>query len=344
MNALTSRAFRAASINEDARTCDFVASTDAVDSFGEIVDQGSWDLERYKANPVVLFAHSSRDLPIGQCTRCEVVSTIGGPQLECTIRFLTEDKNPKAEQVWKMVRDSELRAVSVGFIPRSMRYEKRNGKDVYVLSDNELAEISVVPIPANPEALAKMKARAFTDACGETVTIPAAESAGAPTMENVQMDQKDFDAAIAAKDAEIKTLADKADAAEKSAAEVSADRDSLRTSLAEKDALIAERDAKIKAAEDEAASLRDQLIERDVDAIVGVKIVPAQRDAYVALAKKDRKLFDQFVSGASDLNLTAPVIDPASNESAPAAKALGDLLTSDDVADPSASASLGDLL
>lgn len=341
MTTMLSRAFRAATIDAEARTCDFVASTDAVDSYGEIVEQ-SWDLDRYKANPVVLFAHSSRDLPIGQCTRCEVVSTIGGPQLECTIRFLTEDKNPRAEQVWKMVRDSELRAVSVGFIPRSVRYEKRNGKDVYVLSDNELAEISVVPIPANPEALAKMKAKAFTDACGETI-ITAAGPASETTVETIQMDQKEFDAALAAKDAEINTLAAALaakDAEVEQAAETArAERDALQSSVAEKEQALQTLTA-------ENAKLRDAAIVRDVEALVGVKILPPQRDAYVRLAKESPDLYAKFIADAPDLNLTAPVIEPAATNNAPAAKSLGDLLHGSGDAEPATdgAASLGDLL
>ena len=74
-------------IRELTRECDFVASTDAIDSYDEVVDQQNWVLERFMANPVALWAHQSRELPIGTVTRCEVVNG----RLECTIQFSTED-------------------------------------------------------------------------------------------------------------------------------------------------------------------------------------------------------------------------------------------------------------
>lgn len=154
-------------IDSASRSITAIASTDAVDAYGEIVDQGTWDLKRYESNPVVLFAHDSRELPIGRCTSVGVE----GGQLKCRIQFLTPDANPKAEQVWQAVRQGALRAISVGFIPREVREEKRDGRAVTVLSDNELLEISVVPIPANPEAL--MRARTAPNVPASIANIAA---------------------------------------------------------------------------------------------------------------------------------------------------------------------------
>lgn len=168
---LVCRAFAIRAVREGARECDFVASTDAVDSYGEIVEQ-DWDLARYKANPVALYNHSryGTTLPIGHATKCEVEEGTG---LVCTLRFVTAEANPLAEQVWQSIRQKSLRAVSVGFRPRDVRRELRDGKEVYVLSDNELHEISVVPIPANPEALARFAARA---AAGRAAPPPTTET------------------------------------------------------------------------------------------------------------------------------------------------------------------------
>lgn len=138
--------FTTRSFNEAARTCDFIASTTAIDSYDEVVEQ-DWDLSRYKKNPIVLWMHK-KDAPIGHCERIEVV----GGRLECTIKF---ERHEQADQVFRMIGSGTLRAVSVGFMPGQYRVDKRGGKDVYVMSGNKLHEISVVTIPANPEALAK---------------------------------------------------------------------------------------------------------------------------------------------------------------------------------------------
>jgi HK97 family phage prohead protease len=135
-------------INESGRSIDCIASTETVDSYGDIVEQ-VWNLQRYLANPVVLFAHNSRELPIGHAENVRVESGA----LRARIIFATADANPKAEQVWQSVRQKTLRGVSVGFYPNAVREEKRDGRSVLVLSDNELHEISVVPVPANPDAV-----------------------------------------------------------------------------------------------------------------------------------------------------------------------------------------------
>lgn len=140
----------------ETREASFVASTAAVDAHGEIVEQ-DWDLSRFRSNPVVLYAHQSRDLPIGKCTRCEVVNG----RLECTIKFASASASPLAAQVYELVKEGTLRAVSVGFIPGDARLETRAGRDVVVLSKNVLHEISIVPIPSNPEAIAMTRAKAF---------------------------------------------------------------------------------------------------------------------------------------------------------------------------------------
>lgn len=140
----------------ETRTASFVASTEIQDADGDIVEQ-SWRLERYKRNPVVLFAHDNRSLPIGRASEVEVKDG----QLVADITFASAEANPLAENVWKSVQEGTLRAVSVGFRPHQIKSERRDDKDVYLLGDNELYEISVVPIPSNPEALARMKALAI---------------------------------------------------------------------------------------------------------------------------------------------------------------------------------------
>lgn len=138
----------------ERRALDVIASTDAVDSYGEIVAQ-QWQLERYAANPVVLYSHESHELPIG---RAENVRVEDG-KLLATLVLATGTE--RAEEVWSLVQQGMLRGVSVGFRPHTTRWEKRDGREVLVLDDNELLEISITPIPANPEALAQLRARAL---------------------------------------------------------------------------------------------------------------------------------------------------------------------------------------
>lgn len=164
---------RAAGQGDAERVVDVIASTDALDSYGDVVVQ-DWNLERYFKNPVVLWGHNSYGMPIGFA---ENVAVQDG-KLKAAIRFVDAKANPLAEQVWEGMKQGSLRAVSVGFRPGRVDRGQRDGKDVYFLSANELIEISVVPIPANPDAVAE-RAKSLDALVARDITGPAR----APTTE-----------------------------------------------------------------------------------------------------------------------------------------------------------------
>lgn len=128
------------------REVDIVASTDSVDSYGEIVAQ-DWDLKRFKKNPIILYAHSTWQLPLGTAVKTKVEEG----RLIARVRFASAEANPQAEQIWKLVQEKVLRAVSVGFRCKKARYHAES--DTYVLSGCELYEISFCAIGANPDAV-----------------------------------------------------------------------------------------------------------------------------------------------------------------------------------------------
>ena len=140
---------------DDPRAFDVVASTDDVDMVGDVVVQ-DFDLRRYAKNPVVLYAHNwygsdpEDSLPVGFGTGVGVVDG----KLQATVHFVTADANPLAELCCQGFKQGSLRAVSIGFRSKLCRYENRDGKDVFVLSGNELLEISVCPVPMNPNSVA----------------------------------------------------------------------------------------------------------------------------------------------------------------------------------------------
>lgn len=167
----------------------FIASTAKVDSYNDIVEQG-WRLDRYMRNPVILLQHSSWSLPIGKATEVKVDALAdGAPGLVVTFMLDTEDE--EAMKVGRKLAGGFLNAVSVGFrshkqTPRATlpetdpRYSGRG----YVLADNELQELSVVTIPANPDAVAQRAApdllsalEARIRALEDAVTLPPAPSA-----------------------------------------------------------------------------------------------------------------------------------------------------------------------
>lgn len=121
----------------------FTGSTDTVDRVGDVVEQ-NWDLDNYKKNPVLLYAHDYSQLPIGRTN-----PYMDGGKLKFDVEFVPKEIYPFAGTVEAMVELGFLNAVSVGFKPLDM--------DGTRIKRSELLELSIVPIPANAEALIERK-------------------------------------------------------------------------------------------------------------------------------------------------------------------------------------------
>lgn len=144
----------------------FVASTDCVDRYDDIVDQMSWRLENYKRNPVIPVNHSySVENIVGRATdlRIEDVQVEGGKVRKALVVDVEWDTGSElGKEVAGKVERGFISAVSVGFRSRKMTPRRNLAEDDgrfgirgYLLEENELYEISVVAVPANPEALAQ---------------------------------------------------------------------------------------------------------------------------------------------------------------------------------------------
>ncbi len=129
----------------------FVISDATIDRYGDTIAADGWDFEAFKKNPVLLWAHDYAALPLG---------IMGAPwkSYGSTIKaevetFATKDENPMAPAVESMLRRGLLNAVSVGFMPKSFDF----GKEGIDYLEQELLEVSVVPVPANANALLEAK-------------------------------------------------------------------------------------------------------------------------------------------------------------------------------------------
>jgi len=130
------------STDKQAGTFEVIASTDVLDREGERIDQSGWELDNYKKNPVILWGHDIFALPIGKATDIKVEDG----SLIMSGEFASKEANPMAEQVRLLFDEGILKTVSVGFIPK-----EREGDTIIKA---ELLEVSFVPVPANPDALA----------------------------------------------------------------------------------------------------------------------------------------------------------------------------------------------
>lgn len=120
-----------------------IASTQAQDRDGEVILQSGWDLNNYMQNPVLMLMHNYQEFPVGKVTEIGVKD--GKLQFNAVFSNATE----KAKEAYALVKEGVLSAFSVGFIPRNY--------DGNTITEAELLEISLVPVPANPQAVVLAK-------------------------------------------------------------------------------------------------------------------------------------------------------------------------------------------
>jgi HK97 family phage prohead protease len=146
-------------IDAKTRTVTALVSTPAVDRYGEVVEPSAYKdgLAQFMANPVLVANHQyavegGASGVIGKWTAMAVTKD----GLEGTAKFLPAG-DALADNWWTRVEAGVVNSFSVGFIPKAIEhrdYTREDGTHAkrrhYTSVD--LLEVSVVSIPANPEA------------------------------------------------------------------------------------------------------------------------------------------------------------------------------------------------
>lgn len=145
-------------VKRDDGSIEFVMSDETVDRYGDIIAASGWKLNNFKQNPIALFGHNS-SFPIG--TWADV--RVQGKELRGVLVPAPEGTSQRIDEIRRLVEAGILKAVSVGFIP--LDWEKIENSDMGGVryTQSELAECSVVSVPANPNALAVAKSLHISD-------------------------------------------------------------------------------------------------------------------------------------------------------------------------------------
>ncbi len=139
---------KASSVIDEEYTLKFVGSSETPDRHGDIVKSDGWKLDADKANPVFLWGHDHRQLPVGKAVDVRINQK--EKRLEFSIKFAVEEY-AFAATVYKLFKSGFLNATSVGFMVLDYDYDEE--QDAFILKENELLELSAVTVPANPDAL-----------------------------------------------------------------------------------------------------------------------------------------------------------------------------------------------
>ena len=120
-----------------------VGSSGVIDRHGESVNPMGWELQNYLKNPVLMFGHDYSSFPVGKALKVYIEDN----KLKFDLKFADTEEGVKT---FNLIKDGFLNTTSVGFIPKEWGTA---GVDAYSIMKQELLELSVVPVPANPEAL-----------------------------------------------------------------------------------------------------------------------------------------------------------------------------------------------
>jgi HK97 family phage prohead protease len=123
-------------------------STDGIDRQGDRIT--GWDLQNFRRNPVLLWAHDSSRTPIGRVLGIN----FNAGKLTGQTEFMSHDISEFADSIRRMVLGGFVSSASVGFIPREYKMSsdpaRPGGVDITLA---ELLEISLCPIGANADAI-----------------------------------------------------------------------------------------------------------------------------------------------------------------------------------------------
>lgn len=157
-------------IDAEKREAEFVASTETPVDMGwgqpEVLRASGAKLERYRANPVVLNSHRRNGIEdiVGQAV--DIQQDADARQIVMRVRY---DDDEYGERALRKVKSGSLRAVSVGYRPLTHRELEAGEEDgegdalvrgpATVVTGWELLEVSMVPVPADPNALKRAYAK-----------------------------------------------------------------------------------------------------------------------------------------------------------------------------------------
>lgn len=162
----------------EERVLQFVGSDETADRDDDIIEVSGWDLKNFKKNPVILFGHDYRSPAVAKAVKVE--KDLENKQLVFDVKFPTTDELSSngienasehakfVDTLYNLYKHGYMKATSVGFIPK--KWTRRDDGDQSEKPEyargvrfmqQELLELSLVPVPANPSALELAKSKGF---------------------------------------------------------------------------------------------------------------------------------------------------------------------------------------
>jgi hypothetical protein len=146
---------------DSGRLITYTFSTPAVGRDAHTVAADAWQLDNYERNPVFLWFHDDSLPPIGRVIDIGTVDA----KLKGTVEYADRDLNPFADMIYRMVKARYINAVSTSWQPLAWNFSRDKARPGGVdFTKVDMLEISQVPVPALPAALAEARANGIDTA------------------------------------------------------------------------------------------------------------------------------------------------------------------------------------
>lgn len=143
-----------------------IVTTSGIDRHGEVIVTDGIVTDAYMKNPVVLYGHDYWALPIGKALK------ITQQKNKIKVQFqLAIEEYDFAATVASLIKGGYLNAVSLGGVVLKW------SEDYRTIEEMEMVEFSVVPVPANADAL---------------ITARSLEAAAGKSLKTIQSEFKEF--------------------------------------------------------------------------------------------------------------------------------------------------------
>lgn len=128
-----------------------------VDRGNDLIPPEAFSLDEFKALPIIFFNHD-RDQPIGKAL--SVQAKEDGLYIKAK---LSSSDHPEVKRIRSLVKEGILKAFSVGFDPIKIDQEEVEGKQVNVIKEANLLEVSVVSLPMAQHSLFSVTSKSLSE-------------------------------------------------------------------------------------------------------------------------------------------------------------------------------------
>lgn len=146
-----------------------MASDETVDRDADIIMADGWSTANWLNSGSLLYGHQPHELPIGTAESAQIINK----KLVVTSKLAKKGTSEWHDAIRSLVEQKILRGVSVGFQAKEWTDNANGGK---TFMKQELLEVSLTPIPANPSA--KVLIKSYTQETQDKLLTPPEEIKG----------------------------------------------------------------------------------------------------------------------------------------------------------------------